>query len=281
MSTLAIDRIHCSRGSEAALSRHGMTDDHALTDAQLARAVALDAAALLRNLCAAGACADADLARRGDAEANALILARLRAARPDDFILSEEAADDTARCAARRVWVVDPLDGTREFSERRDDWAVHIGLAIDGRPAEGAVALPAADKIFASDNVGRDFAPLPARLRMVVSRTRAHPLVRAVAAMLGAELQPMGSAGAKAMAVVEGTADIYLHAGGQYEWDNCAPAAVAIAAGLHASRIDGSPLVYNCLDPLLPDLLICRREVAQTVLDAVKAAAGNADNDVS
>lgn len=243
-----------------------------MTDAQVARAVALEAAALLRNLCAGGNCADADLGRRGDAEANALILDRLKAARPGDFILSEEAADDTARCAARRVWVVDPLDGTREFGERLDDWAVHIGLAVDGVPVTGAVALPALDKVFVTDDPPAPLSPLPDRPRMLVSRTRAHPITQRVADAIGAILVPMGSAGAKAMAVVENRAEIYLHAGGQYEWDNCAPVAVALAAGLHASRIDGSPLVYNCRDPLLPDLLICRPEYAAQVLAAVAAA---------
>lgn len=242
------------------------------TDADVARAVALETAALLRDLCAAGNCPDADLKRRGDAEANALIIARIKAARPDDFILSEEVADDTSRCDAHRVWVVDPLDGTREFGERRADWAVHIGLAIDGVPVTGAVALPATHQVFVTDDAPPVFPPLPARPRMLVSRTRAHALVKRVAEAIGAELVPMGSAGAKAMAVVEGRAEIYLHAGGQYEWDNCAPVAVARAAGLHASRIDGSPLVYNCRDPLLPDLLICRTEYADAVLEAVAAA---------
>lgn len=242
------------------------------TDAQLARSVALAAGAVLRDLCVAGACPDTELGDRGDADANALILRLLHAARPDDFILSEEAADDGARCAARRVWVVDPLDGTREFRERRDDWAVHVGLAIDGVPVTGAVSLPAEHRVFATDDPPPAFPPAPPRPRMLVSRSRAHPLVLAVAEAIGAELAPMGSAGAKAMAVVDGRGEIYLHAGGQYEWDNCAPVAVALAAGLHASRIDGSALVYNCRDPLLPDLLICRREYAAAVLAAVAAA---------
>ncbi|WP_242140087.1 MULTISPECIES: 3'(2'),5'-bisphosphate nucleotidase CysQ [unclassified Sphingomonas] len=242
------------------------------TDAQVARRVALAAAALLRDLCVAGACADADLGPRGDSEANALILDLLRRARPDDYVLSEESADDGLRCSARRVWVVDPLDGTREFRERRDDWAVHIGLAIDSVPVIGAVALPAARRIYGSDDTPPRWDTVPARPRMVVSRTRAHPVVDAVAAALDADLIPMGSAGAKAMAVVDGRAEIYLHAGGQYEWDNCAPVAVARAAGLHTSRIDGSALVYNCRDPLLPDVLICRPEYAARVLAEVARA---------
>lgn len=241
------------------------------SDAELARSVALAAAAVLRKLCVAGACPDAELGERGDADANALILRLLHAARPDDYVLSEEAADDGARCAARRVWVVDPLDGTREFRERRDDWAVHIGLAIDGEPVTGAVALPAMNRVFVTDDPPALPGPAPGRPRMVVSRSRAHPIVAHVAAAIGAELVPMGSAGAKAMAVVRGDAEIYLHAGGQYEWDNCAPVAVARAAGLHASRIDGSTLVYNCRDPLLPDVLICRPDYAAAVLAAVAA----------
>lgn len=271
----ALDRNRWSHDGQSALLSAAMTSTAPalvpLTDDQLARDVALDAAALLRQLGAPGQCPDADLRARGDREANALIIDRLRSARPDDFILSEEAHDDGLRCAARRVWIVDPLDGTREFGERRDDWAVHIGLAIDGAPAIGAVALPAQGKVFATDDPAPAFAPLPDRPRILVSRTRAHALVQSVAATIGAELVPMGSAGAKAMAVVEGRAEIYLHAGGQYEWDNCAPVAVAAAAGLHASRIDGSPLVYNRRDPLLPDLLICRPEYAEAVLAAVAA----------
>ena len=90
-----------------------------------------------------------------------------------------------------------------------------------------------------------------------------------VAEALGAELVAMGSAGAKAMAVVLGHADIYAHSGGQYEWDSCAPVAVAKAAGLHVSRIDGSELRYNQPDPYLPDLLICRPELAAEVLRAL------------
>ncbi len=246
-----------------------MTQTPYQNDADLARSVALAAGDVLRRLCVGGACPDAELGDRGDKDANTLIQRLLRAARPDDFILSEEAADDKARCAASRVWVVDPLDGTREFRERRDDWAVHIGLAIDGVPVTGAVALPAENLVFASNDLPEVPPPAPTRPRMVVSRTRAHPIVLRVAEAIGAELVPMGSAGAKAMAVVRGDAEIYLHAGGQYEWDNCAPVAVALAAGLHASRIDGSTLVYNCHDPLLPDVLICRPKYAAQVLAAV------------
>jgi len=210
------------------------------------------------------------LGKEGDAIANAFLMKALRAARPDDPILSEEEKNDTARCAAKRVWIIDPLDGTREYGEGRTDWAVHVALAIDGVAVVGAVALPGLDLTLSSGSP----PPLPVSnspLRMLVSRTRPAAEAVAVAQAIGADLLPMGSAGAKAMAVVRGEADIYLHSGGQYEWDNCAPVAVALAAGLHCSRIDGSPLVYNNADPYLPDLLICRQADAAMVFSAMHA----------
>lgn len=243
-----------------------------MNDPALAAEIAQEAGALLRNIRAASPLTGKALGDQGDAEANALILARLAAARPDDFVLSEESIDDRRRCAATRVWIVDPLDGTREYVEGLDDWAVHIGLAVDGRPAIGAVAVPPLGRVWRTDHPRAQPSPIPARPRVVVSRSRCPDLAVRVGAALGAELVPMGSAGAKTMAVVDGRADIYLHEGGQYEWDNCAPAAVALAAGLHASRIDGSPLVYNCENPLLPDLLICRPELTQAVLAAIADA---------
>jgi 3'(2'), 5'-bisphosphate nucleotidase len=235
------------------------------TDAELARELATDAGKLLLKIqgeCAGGA--------RGDREANTLILDRLRAARPEDAILSEESADDLARLKAHRVWIIDPLDGTREFGERREDWAVHVALAIDGAAAVGAVALPRLGCTISSDAP----PPLPpAHLppRMLVSRSRPSKLCEDVGVRIGAIHLGMGSAGAKAMAVVRGEAEIYLHSGGQHQWDNCAPVAVALAAGLHASRIDGSPIVYNREGTSIPDLLICRTEWAQRVLDTVRA----------
>lgn len=241
-------------------------------DIELARGIAAETGALLLRLRAESGLTGTALGSRGDRAADDLILARLRAARPDDCILSEESHDDRARCAASRVWVIDPLDGTRDYAEGRDDWAVHIGLAVDGFPAAGVVGLPVLGRLYASDDPAPALPPLPARPRMVVSRTRSAEVVTRVGAALGAELVGMGSAGAKAMAVVDGRAEIYLHAGGQYQWDNCAPAAVALAAGLHASRIDGTPLAYNGEDPLLPDLLICRKELADAVLAAIAAA---------
>ena len=210
------------------------------------------------------------LGAEGDAAANSLICAALRKARPADGLLSEEEKDNLDRLTNRRVWIVDPLDGTREFSEERSDWAVHVALAIDGVPAIGAVALPEQSQVLRSD-APLAVPPAPARLRMVVSRSRPAAEAMALAAALDAEVIPMGSAGAKAMAVVLGQADIYLHSGGQYEWDSCAPAAVALGHGLHVSRIDGSPLVYNQADTYMPDLLICRKEHAGMVLAQVAA----------
>ncbi len=242
-----------------------------MTDGELAHDIASEAGALLLALRQRGDCTGKALGDRGDREANELILARLYAARPSDFVLSEESRDDPGRCAASRVWIVDPLDGTREYAEGRDDWAVHVALAIDGRPATGAVAIPSRNRVYASDRPTQQPLAAAPHPRLVVSRSRCPDLAVQVAERLGAETIAMGSAGAKAMAVVDGRADLYLHDGGQYEWDNCAPAAVALAAGLHASRIDGASLVYNCENPLLPDLLICRRELAKPALAAIRA----------
>lgn len=245
-----------------------------LSDVELARSVAAEAGDLLLAIRDRDDLSGTALGDVGDAEANRLILDRLRAARPDDFILSEESIDDRARCAAERVWIVDPLDGTRDYAEGLDDWAVHIGLAIGGRPAIGAVAVPTTGRVYTTAEARCTRLRSVAAPRMVVSRTRATEMVDRVGLALATTRVGMGSAGVKAMAVVDGRADIYLHDGGQYEWDNCAPAAVALAAGLHASRIDGSPLVYNCENPLLPDLLICRPELAEQVLAAVAVARG-------
>ncbi|MCU0309944.1 MAG: 3'(2'),5'-bisphosphate nucleotidase CysQ [Acidimicrobiales bacterium] len=209
----------------------------------------------------------------GDRRSHEWLMDELRRARPDDAVLSEEGKDDQARLAESRVWIVDPVDGTREYGEGRTDWAVHVALAVEGVPAAGAVALPGLGLTLSTEPPAvlpdRD----PARpVRLVVSRSRPPALATTVADTLGGVLVPMGSAGAKAMAVVRGEADVYVHGGGQYEWDNCAPAAVALAAGLHASRLDGGPLRYNNPDPYLPDLVICRPELADAVLAAVAGA---------
>ncbi|WP_298224555.1 3'(2'),5'-bisphosphate nucleotidase CysQ [Acidocella sp.] len=235
-----------------------------MTDLELAKVIAEETGKILLNLREAGLFQGKALGKAGDRVANAFIIEALRENRPDDAILSEEEKDSTARLAAERVWIVDPLDGTREYGEGRADWAVHIALAIGGKPAIGAVALPGLGRVFLSQP--QRLPAIATKLRVLVSRTRPGKEALAVAEALGAELVPMGSAGAKAMAVLRGEADIYLHTGGQYEWDNCAPAAVALAAGLHASRVDGSSLAYNNADPYLPDLLICQKELAPKVL---------------
>lgn len=245
-----------------------MTDVAAMNDVELARHIAETAGRLLVELQNSGLFDGKALGKAGDRTANAFIMEALKTNRPDDAILSEEEANDTARCSASRVWIVDPLDGTREYGERRTDWAVHIALAIDGEPVIGAVALPGVPLTLCSGRPA-SVPATPGKLRMLVSRTRPAAEAVAVAESLDAELVPMGSAGAKAMAVIRGEADIYLHSGGQYEWDNCAPAAVAIAAGLHVSRIDGSPLTYNHENPYLPDLLICPKPLAESVMGAL------------
>jgi 3'(2'), 5'-bisphosphate nucleotidase len=215
----------------------------------------------------------AERRRAGDRVSQAYLGERLAALRPDDAVLSEEAADDPRRLSARRVWIVDPLDGTREFSELgRSDWAVHVALWADGCLVAGAVALPALGLTLSTGTVEAVPPRRSGRVRLAVSRTRPPEVALAVRERLGAELVEMGSAGAKVAAVIRDEADVYLHAGGQYEWDSAAPVAVARAAGLHASRLDGSELIYNRPDPLLPDLLVCRCDLAAAVLAAVGRA---------
>jgi len=247
-------------------------DPTTMTDADLAAHLADVAGKLLIAVRESGMLSLKALGKAGDATANQFLVHAIKEQRPDDGLLSEEEKDNEARLAMSRVWIVDPVDGTREYGEARTDWAVHVALAIDGKPAIGAVALPGLGLVLRTDQPGT-VPPAPATLRMVVSRTRPAKEAVAVAEAIGAELVPMGSAGAKAMAIVLGDADIYLHSGGQYEWDSCAPAAVASAYGLHCSRIDGSPLVYNQADVYMPDLLICRKEHAAMVLDQMKALA--------
>jgi 3'(2'), 5'-bisphosphate nucleotidase len=250
------------------MSGAGAADE--LDDHQLAARVARDAGQLLLEIRKTRR-DPAELRAAGDAQANVLILEALRAARPDDPILSEESADDRSRLTSSRVWIVDPLDGTREFGEGdREDWAVHVALVIDGVAQIGAVALPAMDLVLSTSPAPEVAPATGGPPRLVVSRTRPPAVTDAIQAALGAELVPMGSAGAKAMAIVLGAADVYAHAGGQYQWDSAAPVAVARAAGLHTSRLDGSPLVYNEPDPSLPDLLICRSELADAVIAAAR-----------
>lgn len=242
-----------------------------MTDHQLAADLATAAGRLLLDIRAELADAPAEARKAaGDKGSHDYLMEALAAARPDDAVLSEEGADDPIRLRSRRVWIVDPLDGTREFAEPgRDDWAVHVALWCDGELVAGAVALPAQGVTLATPDVAAP-APGPTAPRIVVSRIRPPAVALRVRERLDGALVEMGSAGAKAAAVVQGRADVYVHAGGQYEWDSAAPVAVARAAGLHTSRIDGSPLVYNRPDPLLPDLVVCRPEYVDAVLAALR-----------
>ena len=252
-----------------------------LDDAALAADLATEAGRRLlevRERIARGECTAAEAKDAGDRESHDFLVAALAAARPGDAVLSEEGADDPARLDAERVWVVDPLDGTREFGEPpRTDWAVHVALVVAHEVAASAVALPGAGLTLRTDPAAPPPPPMPERPRVVVSRTRPPALAEAVARILGADLVPMGSAGAKATAVVRGEADVYVHGGGQYEWDSAAPVGVALAAGCHASRLDGSALRYNQPNPWLPDLVVCRAELAGRVLDAIAEASRDLD----
>jgi 3'(2'), 5'-bisphosphate nucleotidase len=267
-------------------------DQSAFDDHALAADLAQRAGELLLELRAQpGAFADPKaLMDAGDRQSHEFLMAELAKARPQDAVLSEEGLDDKARLTADRVWIVDPLDGTREFGEQGlDEWAVHVALwersANEGNGAltAGAVALPARGRVLATHATGdphgtADLYRTPPGtvaqrpLRMVVSRSRASELVKSVAKLLNAELVPCGSAGVKASTVVLGDNDVYLHSGGFYEWDTAAPVAVAREAGLHVSRIDGTPVTYNQEDPLLPDILICRFALAGQLLEAIREA---------
>ena len=244
------------------------------SDAALARRIADTAGRLLLGLQDCGLFEAKALGAAGDQVSHTFMMEALKTQRPGDAVLSEEGAADPARLKAERIWIVDPLDGTREYSERRTDWAIHVALAVNGRPVAGAVSLPGLDLTLSTDLPPPLAAPHHGKMRILVSRTRPPKEAEAVAASLGATLVPMGSAGAKSMAVLRGEAEAYIHAGGQYEWDSCAPVAVALAAGLHASRIDGSPCVYNRADVSMPDLLICRKELADKILSALAKARG-------
>ena len=243
------------------------------TDGQLATRLATEAGRLLvearRELFSQGA-STWDVKDAGDELAQAFLAKEFATHRPDDAVLSEEGREDPRRFGADRVWIVDPLDGTREYSEPgRIDWAVHIALWNGDRFAAAAVSLPALDRTFSTD----DPAPMPPftreRPRLVTSRSRAPYAAVLVAEGLDCDAVRLGSAGAKAMSVVMGETDIYVHDGGMYQWDSAAPAGVALASGFHVSRLDGSPIVYNDRDPWLPDFIVCRPELAEPVLKAL------------
>jgi 3'(2'), 5'-bisphosphate nucleotidase len=239
-------------------------------DHELAARLAAQAGDLLTQVRAELVASGADpstLKDEGDRRSHELLMELLADERPDDAILSEEGKDDHARLGAKRTWIIDPLDGTREFGEPpRTDWAVHVALVEGGVPTVGAVALPGLETTLSTAKPPVMPPAFDGPARIICSRTRPGPAAQLLAEVLDGELIYMGSAGAKAMAVVLGEADIYAHTGGQYEWDSCAPVAVAAATGMHASRLDGAPLQYNREDPYLPDLLICRPELVDAVL---------------
>jgi 3'(2'), 5'-bisphosphate nucleotidase len=244
-------------------------------DDRLARDLASEAGRLLLALRAGGG-EPAELRKAGDRKSHEFLAARLAELRPEDAVLSEEGRDDLSRLGADRVWIVDPLDGTREFGEPgRTDWAVHVALWEGGELTAGAVALPAQGGAVLSTAEPPPAPPVPPPgrpVRVLVSRTRPPAFLEQLAEQIELTLIPLGSAGAKAAEVIRGDADAYVHSGGQYEWDSAAPVAVAQAAGLHASRLDGSKLAYNQADPSLPDILICPAGLAATLLDGLRVA---------
>lgn len=246
-------------------------------DHEVARDLANEAGQLLLRLRARHGFDEPEVLRTlGDRTSHEFLYSALGRLRPSDAVLSEEGVDDPDRSKARRVWIIDPLDGTKEFAEAgRTDWAVHVALWESGDLVAGAVALPAQGSTLSTVDPPwlPEERPAGQRLRITASRSRPPAFVQRMATQLGAEVLPMGSAGAKVCAVLLGMADIYVHAGGQYEWDSAAPVAVARAGGLHASRIDGSELRYNVADPLLPDILVCRPELSGMLLASIRDGA--------
>ena len=248
-----------------------------VSDTSLAGLLATAAGRMLLDLRSSSSLTAARLRTEGDLRSHQLLLEQLGTHRAADHVLSEEGDDDGGRLTADRVWIVDPLDGTREYAEGRDDWAVHVALWRRGELVAGAVALPALGFTATSDDdltLGPDGAEV---LRLAVSRTRPPPIVARLAELLPVELVPMGSAGYKALAVVRGEVDAYVHAGGQYEWDSAAPVAVARAAGAVATRLDGSALRYNEPDPMLPDLVIAHPGRALALRSAIDIALGEGE----
>ena len=207
---------------------------------------------------------------QGDDLAHRLLVDALATHRPDDIVLSEEGAEDRRRLVSPRCWIVDPLDGTYDFPFPDSiEWAVHVALVEDSRPTAAAVAVPGMGKVFATDDAtghaGRNGRDVP----LVVSGRSSGYAAAAVADRLGGELTACGSAGVKAMLVVSGAVDVYVHASGLWEWDVCAPAAVAEASGLVVTDLDGEEIVYNKSRPIVRGLVISRPEFAEASLDAI------------
>ncbi|MCZ2402952.1 3'(2'),5'-bisphosphate nucleotidase CysQ [Paenarthrobacter sp. Z7-10] len=252
------------------LLKRGTAINAKSTDTELATALAGGAGEILRSLQAEARPSNkGSLGPEGDRRSQEFLKKALHRTRPKDYVLSEEAPDHPGRLSAERVWIIDPLDGTREFSEGRRDWAVHVALWQRGELVAGAVALPRLAMVFSAQDQGERAAPHKG-LRMAVSRSRPPEMAQHVAQEVGADLIPMGSAGFKICAVASGEIDMYLHDGGQYEWDSAAPVAVARGAGLHVSRLDGSVPLYNQANPYLPDLLVCRPELSGALLEAIR-----------
>ncbi|AGP30235.1 3'(2'),5'-bisphosphate nucleotidase CysQ [Corynebacterium terpenotabidum] len=236
-----------------------------IDDETLARRLAQGTGEILKGVRNVGLLRDGNLGDAGDSIAQEWIARALAIHRPDDAVLSEEANDDLVRLDRERVWIIDPLDGTREYAGVRQDWAVHIALTVNGTVTTAAVGMPDLGRVFTTaESVAVPGHPTN---RLVISRNSTPAVAVHVAEARGMELVTMGSCGAKAVSVLLGDNDAYVHAGGQYEWDNAAPVGVCLAAGLHCSRLDGSPLVYNNEDTYLPDLLICRPELADGILE--------------
>jgi 3'(2'), 5'-bisphosphate nucleotidase len=241
------------------------------SDVELASRLASEAGELLIELRSGFSGDQKELAKQGDQRAHVHIVSELRRLRSSDAVISEEDTEGSRPWPRPdRQWLVDPLDGTREYSENRSDFAVHVALVLGGVAKIAAVALPGEGIVLTTADDFGEPEPTKEPIRMLVSRTRPPAEATALAELLSAELVPMGSAGAKTVAIVRGLGDVYVHSGGQYEWDSAAPVGVAVAAGMYASRIDGSPIRYGERDPWLPDLVVCRPDLTDRIFEGLE-----------
>lgn len=205
----------------------------------------------------------------GDRLAHNLLVELLGSHRPDDIVLSEEGREDRRRLDADRTWIIDPLDGTHDYPFLDSiEWAVHVALVEEQRPTAAAVAVPGMDQVFATD-LGSAAEPMDRDQPLVISGRSNAYLASEVAETIGGKLTACGSSGVKAMLVVSGAVDVYVHGSGLYEWDVCAPAAVAEALGMVVTDLEGDEIVYNKSQPIVRGLVISRPEFAEATRDTL------------
>ncbi len=234
-------------------------------EAEVARAVAREAANLVASF--KGRPLDVrhkpggEPVSKADLESSALVVSRLREAFPDDAILSEELPDDGSRLRCQRVWMIDPIDGTRDFLRGEAGYVVMVGFCYQGRPVVGAVAQPETGRIWvgvtgegawkeapgvAQESIHVSSVAQPQAIRLVSSKSHRSDYYQRLRASLGiTDELAVGSVGLKLALVAEGSRDLYVYPGSQTKlWDSCAPEAILTAAGGMVTDSDGLPLTY-------------------------------------